>query len=267
LRAEAESLLLDELGLTDWQPSDENVAVKSFAESFGSTSRVDAEYYQPKYDQASAKLRKSKPKQIVPLENLLSLITNGHTPLHHDLSVGEIPFLTAEHVSDFRISFDSDKRILTEHHQSELKRTQLQEGDVLITIKGRIGNAAIVEHLPSPTNINQDVALLRLVRGIHPYYIIGYLNSVIGKTLINQISTGQINPFLGLGNLRNLSVPLFEEQRMNLIGQRLQQIINRAYETAQSSKRLLDRARRGVEIAIEQDERAAMACLKESSES
>lgn len=265
LYAEAESLLLDELGLRDWRPTDENVAVKSFAASFGRTGRLDAEYYQPKYDQALARLRKLKPKAILPLESLLTLITNGHTPLHHDLSIGEIPFLTAEHVSDFRINFNSDKRILREHHQSELKRTRLQEGDILITIKGRVGNAAVVEHLPGPTNINQDVALLRLVSGVHPYYVIGYLNSVIGRTFINQICTGQINPFLGLGNLRTVSIPIFDQEQMQSIGQRLQQIINQAYETAQSSKRLLDIAKRGVEIAIEQDEATALKWLEQQS--
>jgi type I restriction enzyme M protein len=263
LYAEAESLLLDELGLKGWQNSDESIAIKSFANSFGRSGRLDAEYYQPKYAQALTKLLKLKPRQIVPLEELLILITNGHTPLYHDLSVGEIPFLTAEHVSDFRINFDSDKRILTEHHKSELKRTQLQEGDVLITIKGRIGNAAVVEHLPRPSNINQDVALLRLIHSIHPFYIVGYLNSVIGKTLINQISTGQINPFLGLGNLRAVSIPLFEEERMNSIGQRLQHKVNQAYATSQNSNQLLDIAKRGVEIAIEQDEAAAIRWIDE----
>jgi hypothetical protein len=49
----------------------------------------------------------------------------------------------AEHVSDFEVHYDSDKRIL-------------------LTIKGRVGNAALVEYLPGPANINQDVALLRL---------------------------------------------------------------------------------------------------------
>lgn len=264
LYAEAESLLLDELGLKDWQPSDENIAVKSFAESFRSAGRIDAEYYQPRYDQALARLKKLKPKQIVPLESLLTLITNGHTPLHHDLSVGEVPFLMAEHVSDFCIDFDSHKRILTEHHQFELRRTQLQKGDVLITIKGRVGNAAVVEHLLGPTNINQDVALLRIIRGIHPYYIVGYLNSFIGKTFVNQICTGQINPFLGLGNLRTLSIPLFEDERMKSIGQRLKQKIDQAYEAAQSSKRLLDIARRGVEIAIEENEAAAIRWIEQN---
>lgn len=44
---DAEDLLLSELGLKDWEPTDENIAVKSFAASFGKSDRLDAEYYQP----------------------------------------------------------------------------------------------------------------------------------------------------------------------------------------------------------------------------
>ncbi|MBN3871173.1 hypothetical protein [Nostoc sp. JL33] len=37
---QAEDLLLSELGLKDWQPTEETVAVKSFAESFLSCDRL-----------------------------------------------------------------------------------------------------------------------------------------------------------------------------------------------------------------------------------
>jgi len=46
----AERLLLRELGLTDFAPSEENITVKLLSESFGITGRLDAEYYQPKYE-------------------------------------------------------------------------------------------------------------------------------------------------------------------------------------------------------------------------
>lgn len=166
------------------------------------------------------------------------------------MSEGDIPFLTAEHVFDFRIDFDSDKRILAEHHLSELSRTQLREKDVLVTIKGRVGNVAVVEHLPGPININQDVALLRLKKGYHPYYIAGFLNSLAGKALIERISTGQINPFLGLGNLKQIPIPLFDESTMNTIGEAIQQKVEAAYQARQEAARLLEEAKSRVEAWV-----------------
>jgi len=134
---------------------------------------------------------------------------------------------------------------------------------LLLTIKGRIGNAAVVENVPRPANINQDVALLRLSDDINAYYIAGFLNSILGKMFINRIATGQINPFLGLGNLRTIPIPLFAPERMNEIGEHLKSKIHQAFDTQQQSKHLLETAKRGVELAIEQDEQAAMRFIEQ----
>lgn len=48
--SDAEECLLKEIGINMSLISNGGVSVKSFAESFGSTGRLDAEYYQPKYD-------------------------------------------------------------------------------------------------------------------------------------------------------------------------------------------------------------------------
>ncbi len=247
---QAEQLLLDELGLHDLELSDELHSEATATEAW-TAQRLDADYFQAKYNRVLEALKRLRPKYILPLGSLLDIVTNGHTPRYHNLEFGEVLFLTAEHIFDFRIDYDSAKRILAEHHENLLKRTQLQEGDVLITIKGRIGNAVVVEYLSGPTNINQDVALLRLKPGYHPYYIIGFLNSVPGKALIEQICTGQINPFLGLSNLRQILIPIFEEARMNELGQHVQQTVQRAYQSHWDARSLLEEAKYKVETLIE----------------
>ena len=50
LYAEAEEILLTELGLKDWQPKKVSVSVKYFSD-FAKSDRLDAEYYQAKYDE------------------------------------------------------------------------------------------------------------------------------------------------------------------------------------------------------------------------
>jgi hypothetical protein len=122
---------------------------------------------------------------------------------------------------------------------------------VLITIKGRAGNVAVVEHLPGPTNINQDVALLRLKPGYHPESVAGCLNSPAGKALTEQVRTGQINPFLGLGNLSQVLIPIFDEPRMAELGQKLQWHVEQDYLARREAKRLLAEARAEVERMIE----------------
>lgn len=48
---DAEDQLLEELGLKEWQPSNVPVNIKQLKESFLTSGRLDAEYYQTKYDE------------------------------------------------------------------------------------------------------------------------------------------------------------------------------------------------------------------------
>lgn len=260
LYSQAEDQLLTELGLTDWQP-EEPLSYEASSSRVFAAERLDAEHFKPKYAQARDALIQAGAERFLSLGSLLLSITNGHTPTRHDLSVGDVPFICSEHVRDYEICYASEKRILATHHAKELARTKLQDGDILLTIKGRVGNAAIVENLIYPTNINQDVALLRLKSDIPPWYVVAFINSKFGKLATEEIRTGQINPFLGLGGVRQLSIPVFSESVMNDIADRVSATIHHARKSAAESTALLEKAQRAVEIAIEQGEEAAVEYL------
>lgn len=55
---DAETTLLVTLGLADFSPSMEKVNIKSYKNSFATTGRLDAEYYQPKYENLLVLLKK-----------------------------------------------------------------------------------------------------------------------------------------------------------------------------------------------------------------
>ena len=148
---------------------------------------------------------------------------------------------------------------MLEHHNNELARTAVRNGDVLLTIKGRIGNAAIAENVPGPVNINQDVALLRFNDKLPHWYIVAYLNSRFGKLQSEKMATGAINPFLGLFSIRQFEIPLFDQKVMEAIGKETKQHITAARQAKQRATQLLDSAKRAVEIAIEDSEAAALA--------
>lgn len=258
---EAESSLLQSLGLDAWTPPEALSYVRSSREAF-TAGRLDAEHFQEKFSAAREALCIAGAKRFIPLPELLVSLTNGHTPLRHDLSVGEVPFLCAEHVADFNLIFESEKRILQEHHENELARTAVRDGDVLLTIKGRIGNAVIAENVPGNVNINQDVALLRFSDALPIWYIVAYLNSRFGKLQSEKMATGAINPFLGLFSIRQFEVPEFSQEVMNDIALRTQQHVTAARRAKQHATRLLDAAKRAVEMAIEDSEAAALAHLE-----
>lgn len=131
-------------------------------------------------------------------------------------------------MSDFHLDFGTDKRILQLHHETELARTALRNGDVLVTIKGKVGNCAVVRNCPKAANINQDVALIRLKKGVHPYFFTAWFNSLMGKQLVEQRSTGGINPFLGLSNLRGMPFPVIAPKEHRRIGDLVQEKVENA---------------------------------------
>lgn len=259
----AEDTLLEALGLSNWMPPKPLTHITNVNEVIAA-ERWDSEHFKGKFKEARDQLEKSGAMCFVQLGDLLDYLTNGHTPHRHDLSVGEVPFLTAEHIDDYTVDYQSGKRILTEHHLGELARTALMGGDVLMTIKGRVGNAALVDEEPPTANINQDVALLRFKNNAPPiWYLLSFINSRFGKLEVEKWSTGQINPFLGLYNLRKIEVPLFDKEFMTWVGDQTRVGIQASLTIKQEAQSLLDAAKRAVEIAIEDSEAAALRYLRE----
>ena len=77
---QAEDLLLSELNLKDWQPNEETITVQSFVKSYLASGRLDAEYYQPKYDDLYKALESSclyKGWQLIKLSSLSSIFKYG----------------------------------------------------------------------------------------------------------------------------------------------------------------------------------------------
>jgi hypothetical protein len=247
------------------QPPDSSSCTRRSSEVF-QNERIDAEHYREKFYAARKRLEAAGTTAFVPLANLLATLTNGHTPLRHDLRVGDVPFLCAEHVSNFEVHYGSEKRILLDHHRTELARTALRDGDVLLTIKGKVGNAALAEAVPKHVNINQDVALLRLNTEMPVWYVLAFVNSLFGRLQVEQLATGGINPFLGLANVRKIEIPKLTRSLMSAIAEKSRQRVHEARRNRQDAERLLCSAKKAVEIGIEEDEERALTYLSEGEQ-
>lgn len=145
----------------------------------------------------------------VPFDEVIEFLTNGATPLHEDLSIGNVTFFTAENIMDMYIDDSKVKKIRYEFHNKQLQRSALKELDLLISIKGKIGTSAVVINANGFQNINQDVARIVLKKDHNPFVYSAYFATRYGKEAARKVCTGQINPFLGLGNLKKIQIPLF----------------------------------------------------------
>ena len=114
------------------------------------------------------------------LNNLSSLITKGTTPRGGNVAYSEkgIGFLRAENVAGFYdIDLNNLKFVDEDTHRTFLKRSILQESDILITIAGTLGRTGYIKKEYLPLNTNQAIAIIRPLKNVYVPYIILSLNS------------------------------------------------------------------------------------------
>lgn len=256
---QAETLLLEALNLSDFSPSTDNTNIKSFQESFIASGRLDAEYYQPKFDELEAKLA-SYSGGTTTIGSLADQIANGAEVREYQeegvayLRVGDVKNLTIDAASVVRIDPTSAEK--------GLEKIDLQAGDVLVSRSGSLAVTAVVEPEWADALISSHLIRLRIIdKRIDPYYLAMFLCSPPGKMQILQRSNGGVQPEINQPALKSIIVPIQPQDTQ----QEIKSLILSARKLRNSSTALLDVAKRAVEIAIEQDETAAMKYIEANS--
>ena len=175
--------------------------------------RLDTGFNHPRYKLLNARLDAA----VAPAPTLGSIlwsIASGATPRRSDESLyadaaDGIKFLRILNVVDGEI-FEQDLKYITDAvHEGDLARSQLDASDVLMTITGSVGSAAVVgpEHLPA--NINQHIARLRIdTERCRPEFLSEWLNCPAGLELSNRYVSDGTRPALDYGAIRNIRIPL-----------------------------------------------------------
>ena len=151
------------------------------------------------------------------LASLSSLITKGTTPttLGYAHSDSGIPFLRVQNIFSGQVNFKEDTLFIDSNTHTALKRSQIQGGDVLVTIAGTIGRTGVVPHDAPEMNCNQAVAIVRPTQEIERSYLRHWLESQEARSqMLGSTVTGTISN-LSLSQLGELRVPLppLDEQR------------------------------------------------------
>jgi len=170
-----------------------------------------------------------KKANLVTIEEISIHITNGATPLGAQFFENGVHFYRANDVKRYSFDYFNHKCISSQQSKT-IKRSILRLGDIVFTIKGKVGDVAVFPENQEESNINQDNALIRLKEGYDPYYFCGIFNSKFGLNQVKAFATETINPFLGLGNLKKLRLPLLDKELQDSISNKVKLAINRELE-------------------------------------
>jgi len=155
-------------------------------------------------------LRKLGNVDRVKIGDISEMITKGTTPttIGHAFTESGINFVKIESISNGG-DFLPEKfgHISSECHK-ELKRSQLQDGDVLFSIAGALGRVAVVSKDILPANTNQALAIIRPKKDVSSKYLALSLktNSVLEEIQTLKVGVAQYN--ISLKQIGELEVPL-----------------------------------------------------------
>ncbi|REJ51229.1 MAG: DNA methylase [Microcystis aeruginosa DA14] len=264
LYQQAENLLLTELGLKDWKPTEESIAVKSFSESFLSSGRLDAEYYQPKYDEIEKQVKSYIGGWTNIRDVLIKDIKNGTTPegVIQEFMSNKPKFVRVEAFNQ-SLEIDEEKLYSIEHETLiKYRSISVDRDDVLVSMTGTIGNVAVYL-IDALAIINQNIVKLTCNQSIiNPYILALYIKSV-GRPLLIRQQTGNVQPYVNIPNFQKLIIPLLTQEIQSRILTYLEEVSHQRNK----SKQLLEIAKIGVEKAIETDEKTATAWINQQLES
>ena len=246
LYKEAEELLLKELDLLNFTPSEENIAIKSFKESFAISGRLDGEYYQPKYNELITYIKKTKFDKLDNIVNIKKSIEPGSEAYQDE----GIPFIrvsniTKSGITDTEIHLSKD--ILKEE---DLKKLYPTKDTILLSKDGTVG---IAYKIKNETEMITSGALLHLMikRGdVLPEYLTLVLNSLIVQLQADRDAGGSIIKHWKPSEIQEVLIPIIDIA----IQTQIEEKIKKSFELKEESRKLLDLAKRAIEIAIEENE-------------
>ena len=154
------------------------------------------------------------------LGDIATLITKGTTPTTIGFSFVDtgINFVKIESIGDNGEFLPDKFAHITDECDKKLKRSQLEENDILFSIAGAIGRTAIVPRNILPANTNQALAIIRIPQNaINLRFVLYALQSQSVEEQSEKQKQGVAQLNLSLKNIADILIPLVSSERQDEI--------------------------------------------------
>lgn len=254
LYSQAEQILLSELGLVNWKPKHRLSFVKNFSDT-QTSERIDAEYFQPMYEDVVKSVKSSK--NHASLGDIVS-IKKCIEPGSEAYQDSGIPFLRVSNLSKFGLNSDN-QQFISEALYDSLKAHQPKKGEILLSKDATPGIAYYLKDAPG--KMVPSGGILRVTvkdpDRVYREYLTLVLNSAIVQKQIERDAGGSIINHWLVDQVKNTLIPILPA----LVQKKIAEKVNQSFSDREQSKSLLDIAKRGVEMAIEKNEKDAQSWI------
>lgn len=239
LYSEAEECLLAELGLKGWQPDNNPVNIKQLKESFLASGRLDAEYYQPKYEDYASFIRKYK-GGVDTLGKVCTLNEKNFNPIENH----EYKYIELSNIGNSGEITGCTTSIGVE--LPSRARRLVHTNDVIVSsIEGSLQSVALVTDDYDKAICSTGFYVVKS-ETINPETLLVLFKSEPMQNLLKQGCSGTILTAIGRNELQNIVMPKIRNEVQTEIATYVQKSISLRNE----AKQLLESAKLRVEDAI-----------------
>ena len=245
---QAENLLINELGFASWQPSHEQISIRSLQE-IKSLDRIDAEFYQPKYVEIAKLLENYGATDV---SASCKLRDKNYTPNkqieYKYIELGDIgPYGDILH---YTIGFGKSL-------PSRARRI-VHTGDVIVSsIEGSLQKCAYITNdydgaLCSTGFyiINSDI--------INPETLLVLFKSAPIQELLKKNCAGAILSSFKKESLLNLGIPVIHRD----VQDNMASLIKESFRLRKESETIIEASKHSIELAIEKDVQSAISYME-----
>ena len=247
---QAEQKLLSELGLLNWKPQHELAFSRNFSDT-QAAERIDAEYFQPEYDEIVKAITLSgnyaRLSEIVTIKKC----TEPGSDSYQD---DGIPFLRVSNLSKFGVNNDN-QQFLSQSLYDTLKTYQPQKGEILLSKDATPGIAFYLRGIPHKMVPSSGILRVEIkdISIVLPEFLTLVINSIIVQKQNERDAGGSVIDHWRIDQIKNTLIPIFPVLSQKQISDKIEE----SFSKREQAKCLLDIAKHGVEMAIETDEKTA----------
>ena len=237
---QAEKLLLEIIGLNDFKPNKKGTNIKTFRKSFLTTGRLDAEYYQPKYEEIENKIKQYKNGfSCIGKQFKQNRITIDHSKkVYNYIEIGDINVGNGSYVSN----------IIDVSELPANARIESKCGDLLISkVRPNRGAVSIIDKSIHNLVVSGAFTALEEKGNYKKEVLFVLLRTFYYKEWLLKFNVGTSYPVIKDEDILNLPIPLIEKK----IQQRIVYLINESFNFYRESEKLLEEAKEMVEREIE----------------
>jgi restriction endonuclease S subunit len=209
--------------------------------------RIDAYYYQPKFEEIEKAIKKGK-FEVKPLKEFITKIHYGASVKNEYIDAG-IPLLRIMNLKPNKIDLREVIK-LPENMRKDLGNAFVKEGDLLISRSGTVGMVSVVPKEAEGFAFGSFMIKFCLNEEVNKYYVSAWLNTRLQKLLTEREKIGAIQGNITIETIENLKIPLPPLSVQNKIAEEVKRRIQKAEQLQKEAKEELEKAKLEVEKMI-----------------